>query len=163
MSLVKPHPLWTTLKASPFEVNKSVLVARLLSGLYRSDWHTRHWSTTNKDGFCLLCPQKNIPGDIDHLLVQCEALSDKRDLLFKFWDNQSDDSPSLSTLLKNIRSSTTKEFMQFVLDPSVVPMVISGVQNNLFTLDKVFSLTRTFCYGIHQRRLLLLGRHNYFK
>ena len=116
-----------------------------------------------KKAFAFSVPRKSIPGDIDHLLAECEALFDKRDLLFQFWDKESGDSPSLSTLLKNVRSSTVEEFVQFVLDPSVVPLVISGVQKNLFTLDNVFSLTRTFCYGIHRRRLQLLGRHNSLK
>ena len=34
MSLLKPHPLWTTCKGNSYEVNKSVTVARLLSGRY---------------------------------------------------------------------------------------------------------------------------------
>ena len=38
--------------------------------------------------------------------------------------------------------------------------VITGVQNKLFTLDMAFSLTRTFTYGMHRRRLQLIGRFN---
>ena len=116
----------------------------------------------NKDGFCLLCPLKNIPGDIEHLLVNCEALSSKRDHLFQFFDKQSQDSPFLSSLVKTMRESKTEDFVQFLLDPSVVPLVISDVQKKKYTLDEVFYLTRTFCYGIHRRRLHLLGRFNYF-
>ena len=32
MSLTTPHPLWTTSGSNPFEINKSIIVARLLSG-----------------------------------------------------------------------------------------------------------------------------------
>ena len=161
MSLLRPHPLWTTSKSNSYEVNKSVVVARMLSGRYRSDWLTRHWSPTNKDGFCLLCPLSNTPGDIEHLLVNCEALSTKRDHLFQFFDRQTQNSPPLRSLLNNMRESSTEAFVQFLLDPSVVPLVIHDVQKKLYTLDEVFFLTRTFCYGIHRRRLHLLGRFNF--
>jgi hypothetical protein len=160
MSLLRPHPLWTTCKANSFEVNKSVAVARLLSGRYNSDWHSRHWSSDNEEGFCLLCPGMNIPGTIEHLLVTCEALNPKRSALFNFWDQQSEDSLPLQELLLTIRRSSPKDFSQFVLDPSVVQQVISGCQKKLFQLDEIFHLSRTFSYGIHRRRLQLLGRLN---
>ena len=160
MSLLRPHPLWTTCKANSFEVNKSVAVARLLSGRYNSDWHSRHWSPANEEGFCLLCPGKNIPGTIEHLLVTCEALNPKRSALFNFWDQKSEDSLPLQELLLTIRRSSPKEFAQFVLDPSVVHHVISGCQKKLFQLEEIFHLTRTYSYGIHRRRLQLLGRLN---
>ena len=44
----------------------------------------------------------------------------------------------------------------------LIPMVISKVQKKFYTLDEVFSLTRIFCYGIHCRRLHLLGKFNSF-
>ena len=160
MSLLKPHPLWTTCKSNPFEVNKSVVVARLLSGRYRSDWHCRHWSLTNKEGHCLLCPGENLPGDIEHLLVNCRALEDKRQLLYKFWTQHSAENLSLRNLLNSMRASSITTFVQFLLDPSVVPQVISGCQMESFTIDEVFHLTRTFCYGLHRRRLQLIGRFN---
>ena len=160
MSLKHPHPLWTTSRISPFEVNKSIVVARLLSGRYRSDWHTRHWSQTNKDGNCLLCPGKAIPGTIEHLLVTCEALDSKRITLFDFWKQQSAESPHLQSLISTVLDYNITEYVQFLLDPSVVPVVISGCQKKLFNLDDVFHLTRTFCYAIHRRRLQLLGRFN---
>ena len=51
-------------------------------------------------------------------------------------------------------------FVQFVLDPSVVPEVIRGVQEESFTLAHVFRLTRTYCYAMHRRRMQLLGLFN---
>ena len=138
MSLKHPHPLWTTSRNSPFEVNKSIVVARLLSGRYRSDWHTRHWSQTNKDGNCLLCPGKAIPGTIEHLLVTCEALDSKRITLFDFWKQQSAESPHLQSLISTVLDYNITEYVQFLLDPSVVPVVISGCQKKLFNLGRCF-------------------------
>ena len=37
LSLLHPHPLWTTCRNNSFEVNKSIVVARLMSGRYFSD------------------------------------------------------------------------------------------------------------------------------
>ena len=161
MSLRTPHPLWTTSGSNPFEINKAVIVARLLSGRYRSDWLTRHWSKSNKLGFCTLCPGKNIKGTIEHMLVTCEALTDKRDDLLLYWDQQTEDNNRLQLLTSTMLSSTTSTLVQFLLDPSVVPSVLHGCELQHFTLSDVFSLTRTFCYGIHRRRLQLIGRFNF--
>ena len=69
MSLLHPHPLWTSSNSNPFEVNKSVIVARLLSGRYPTDWLCRKWSKTNTSGSCVLCPELDTPGDIPHMLI----------------------------------------------------------------------------------------------
>ena len=161
MSLQTPHPLWTTSNHSVFETNKSVVVARLLSGRYMSDWHTRHWSPNNKEGHCLLCPGKNLAGTIEHLLVHCEALEEKRQTLLSYLHSQTQEHPQLRSLFTVMLSSPTDNLVQFLLDPSVTPPVISGCQENLFSLKDIFTLCRTFCYGIHRRRLQLLGRFNF--
>ena len=143
---------------NPFEINKSLVVARLLSGRYRTDWLSRHWSKDNKLGHCLLCPGKNLPGTVEHLLSTCEGLSDKRQDLLLFWNQQTQENEHLGLLISNMLSSPAFNFIQFVLDPSAVPQVIEGCQQKLFALDEVFALTRTFCYGLHRRRLQLIGR-----
>ena len=159
MSLLHPHPLWTTCRNSSFEVNKSVVVARLLSVRYFSDWLCRHWSSDNPSGFCILCPGQELPGTIDHMLVSCGALADKRLTLRKYIEEQMVDKPALREVINDVMSSKNiKEVVQFLLDPSVVTSVISAVQLNLFTLDDIFSVTRTYCYAIHRRRLQLTGR-----
>ena len=43
MSLASPHPLWLT-AGSPFEVSKAVIIARMLSGRYRTDKLMSKWS-----------------------------------------------------------------------------------------------------------------------
>ena len=161
MSLTTPHPLWTTSGSNPFEINKSIIVARLLSGRYRSDYLTRHWSKTNKDGSCVLCPGMGFSGTIEHMLVDCDALTDKRNDLLLFWQQQTEENPHLQKLVSAMQSSSSRDFVQFVLDPSVVLAVLDGCQLEHYTLSDVFSLTRTFCYGIHRRRQQLIGRFNF--
>ena len=157
-SLTKPHPLWTTCSNNPFETNKALVVSRLLSGQYASDWHARNWSKDNPEGFCLLCPGRSIPGDIEHLLLDCEALEENRVKIAQYWKTKSEDKPHLQQLLSDVLSSSPQDHVQFLLDPSVVPSVISGCQRGLYSLEEIFPLTRTYCYAMHRRRLQLLGR-----
>ena len=132
MSLKTYHPIWSICSASPFEVNKAICQARLLSGKYRCDWACRHWSVANKEGFCKLCPGKEVLGTIEHMLVECEALEDKRILLHKYLDQQTAEDPHLKELLHSKFNSPTPQLVQFLLDPSVVSEVIVGCQSNLF-------------------------------
>ena len=132
----------------------------MLSGRYRSDWHCRHWSKDNKGGDCLLCPEANIPGTLEHMLVVCPALEEKRTILKNFWAQQSQDNAQLGYLLEDMLSSHAPALVQFLLDPSVVPQVIAGCQKELYSIDEIFRLTRTYCYGLHRRRLQLNGRFN---
>ena len=115
MSLVNPHPLWTTSGNNPFEVNKSVVVARLLSGRYRCDWLARHWSKTNPLGYCLLCPGDDVNGTIEHMMISCPALELKRSELLQYWWTQTDDNIPLQLLLMKFAKSLGSEFVQFVI------------------------------------------------
>ena len=44
MSLVKPHPLWTTCGANSYETNKACIQAKYLSGRFRTDKLLSHFS-----------------------------------------------------------------------------------------------------------------------
>ena len=98
----------------------------MLSGQYRSDWHSRHWSKINKDGHCLLCPGTNVSGTLEHMLVECPALDDKRRILLNFWNQQAEQNPHLQTLLKKVHSLETAQLVQFLVDPSAVSSVIAA-------------------------------------
>ena len=69
MSLLKPQKLWTTCGSNPFEVNKAIVQARMLSGHYPTDKLVRHWSK-NKSCVCLLpgCSGSAL-GSLEHLLL----------------------------------------------------------------------------------------------
>ena len=97
LTLQSPHPVFTTAKQNPFEINKSLVVSKMLSGQYMSDWHSKHWSKINKDGHCLLCPGTNVSGTLELMLVECPALDDKRRILLNFWNQQAEQ--NLQTLL----------------------------------------------------------------
>ena len=112
----------------------------------------------NPLGFCLLCPGKFLFGTVQHLLLHCEALPDKRTRLIELWSAHADEDGHLHSLLKELLQSKPEVLVQFLLDPSVVPQAVALCQQKLVTLSTLYYLTKTWCYGIHRRRLQLLGK-----
>ena len=105
-------------------------------------------------------PGQEILGDIQHLLVGCCALQHKRDDIYNYWNKQTQQKLNLQKLLQSMTANSSRNFCQFLLDPSVVPEVIRGCQEDLFSLNDIFPLTNTFAYAIHRRRLQMIGRFN---
>ena len=89
--------------------------------------------------------------------------------MFDYWDVESSENLHLRRLLQSkvqdlydseLHGDAEKRasFVQFVLDPSVAPEVIIGVQGGHFKLSEIFRLTRTYCYAMHRSRMQLLGK-----
>ena len=96
MSLQKPDPIWTTCGNNSYEVAKAIIQAKFLSGRYRSESLTCHFSRANSPN-CSICPEKPI-GSIEHILTICSSLLPIRSLQLKHLS----DSTSLSTITKGI-------------------------------------------------------------
>ena len=160
MSLTKPHPLWVTAGSNPHEISKAVQQARFLSGRYRSFSLTRHWSVSNKEGFCLSPTCKNVRETTEHILVHCDAYLDCKRRLYALW--LSTKTEGVLKLVLEALSSETSYLLQFILDCSVLPSVIRATQ--LFgqnILHELFYLTRSWCFSIHRQRMKMLGRWNF--
>jgi hypothetical protein len=158
MSLQRPHPIWTTVGSNPYEVTKAIQQARLLSGRYRTEALASHWSN-NPDGYCLAPDCSNILETVKHILLECPAYSENRKRLKTVW--QSSDDRVIDTLTSEALSGTDEYLLQFILDCSILPNVISSTQkHSSLILDKLFYLTRTWCFSIHRSRMKLLGRWN---
>ena len=155
MSLTSPYPMWATAR-SPFEVKKAVVVARMLSGRYRTDRLVRHWSTTNPTGVCLLpgCSGEEV-GSLEHILVYCPALSTVRSDIVKLWSNFMVPRKYLFPVVSNL-TKHENTFMQLLLDPSSIPSVITATQESSDILPCCFYLSRTWIYSIHLRRMKLM-------
>ena len=155
MSLLRPHPLWTTCGSNSYEICKAIIQAKMLSGRYRSDKFVRHFS--DSDGTCQLCTSK-VPGCIQHLLVSCPSLAPTRDRLMQELSMTSDISATRKSIItSSLLSEETA--IQFLLDCSTMPNVIVLTQtegNN--TLEELFRFSRSWCYSMHKTRLKLLGR-----
>ena len=66
--------------------------------------------------------------------------------------------PHLSTVVDHYTSIPAPHLVQFLVDPSVLPLVICLEQEHgEEALFSIFYLTRTYCYSIHQSRLKALG------
>ena len=154
-SLSKPHPILTTPGANPYEVNKSVIQLRMLSGRYRDDRLLRHWTPDNDQGTCKLC--LTYVGDFEHYLSSCVALNPRRQELFKWWLEFSEDDKYLTDLLNAKINSDSDRFTRFVLDPPSDHDFIELSQAKVIDIEVVFRLTRTFCYSIHRARLTFLS------
>ena len=158
MSLSKPHPIWTTCGSSIYEANKACIQAKFLSGRYRTDKLLSHFSKENSV-FCELHPEDPAVGDLDHHLVLCPALQERRKVLFEYWNSITASSPPCRDIIITIMSSPVQKFMQFILDCSVLPEVITATQKHGTVIHNIlFKLTRTYCYSIHRERLKKLDK-----
>ena len=155
MSLFFPHPIWTS-TGSPFEVGKAVIVAQMLSGRYRTDRLTRHWTQSNPDGLCRLPGCLDQEGNLEHILLHCTALSEARSrvvsLISAFLVSRQE-------LFPVIFHYTIKEeglLSQFLLDPTCLPLVISTNKTYPETIKHCLYLARTWCFTIHLSRSKLM-------
>ena len=159
MSLNSPHPIWSSAKSNPYEVTKSVVQARMLSGRYRTEYLCRHWS--NRDGTCLAssCTGLQHPETIEHILLFCPSYSEIRSCHFNRWKSFAEKYQYLSSIISKVLTYQPPYRCQFILDCTVTPDVISLSQiHGQAAVDKLLYLTRTFCYAVHRLRMKNLGR-----
>ena len=83
-SLLQPHQIWTSSAGNSFECCKSTILARMISGRYRTEMMSRFW-TANSSGFCLAATCHQEQGTLEHLLISCPALEHTRHGLHSLW------------------------------------------------------------------------------
>ena len=131
----------------------------MLSGRYRTESLRRHW-IPNSQGHCSLpsCSH-GVTEDLHHILLICPSYHNTRGRILTLWREQLKDLPEiLQTTLQYCNNTNSPNFMQFLLDPSVLPDIITLTQNyGQFILKLLFYLTRTYCHAIHKHRLSALG------
>ena len=159
MSLSSPHPIWTS-SGSPYEVGKAVIAARMLSGRYRTDILSKHWTRDNPEGNCRLPGCSNQEGNLDHILLRCPALAASRARMISLWGAFMVSRPSLFPVIKNYTITEDKFLLQFLLDPSCLPLVITTNLTVPGTLQHCLYLARTWCYSTHLARSKLLLQMN---
>ena len=151
--------LWLAAGSNSFENSKSLIVGKMVSGRYRSDYLCRHWTPTNKMGFCLADTCYEVIGDLVHMLGACPALQSVRARLFKFWMDRSAATPALHSFISEIACATPHNLTKFVLDPSQFPAILAiwkSLGQNI--MNHTYYLTRTFAYYMHREKMLSLGR-----
>lgn len=72
--------------------------------------------------------------------------------------------PPLQALVTRVLASPPLTKMIFILDPSSLPEIVSLCQvYGMAILEIVFYMTRTYAYGLHRKKLILLGKWPYAK
>ena len=127
----------------------------MLSGRYRTAMLTRHWSGS-RSGTCS-APGCMQPENLEHILLCCAYYEQIRIKLRRLWTSSKE--PSVYDLLRQTLAGPSHQLVQFILDPSTHPMVITLTQKmGPEPLMLVSHLTRTWCFSIHRERLKMLGR-----
>ena len=158
MSLLKPHLLWTTCCGNSYELNKASIQAKYLSGRFRTEKLLAKFSSSNSE-FCQLHPSTETVGDLYHHLIFCEALQDRRQALFEYWKKISSENRTAYNILTEAICLPPDIFLQFILDCSALPHVISAADAHGSTLYYIlFKATRTYCYSMYRTRKNLLGQ-----
>ena len=161
--LSSPHPLWVAAGSSPYEINKSTVLCRMVSGRYVTENMSRFW-TENQDGLCLIpaCYYQKTVGDLAHLLLHCPALHTVRENLYHMWLARASAIPPLYTFVTKMLASAPHVRLKFILDPTSMPEIINLYQNlGTDILNTVFYMTRTYAYCIHRKKQILIGRWPY--
>ena len=87
------------------------------------------------------------------------ALSTTRSRLLTYSHNYALQHPMLSDILSTYCTPSSPEFVQFLVDCSSLPLVVTTKQQQgPGVLDKLFHLTRTMVYSLHRDRLKMLDR-----
>ena len=157
MSLLRPHPILTTVGNNSYETNKMIIQLRMLSGRFRSGSLLKYFSPNNS-GVCELCLLEE--EDLSHILLpRCPLLMERRALLIEYSRSFLQNHPVCAELFEQFLTDTEQDnFVQFILDCSTIPAVVRASQLNRNTLNVLFKICRTWCYSLHRTRLKLLGR-----
>ena len=161
LSLTTTHPIWSSLNGNPYQTLKAKTQARFFSGRFRTESLCRFWSD-NKEGVCLLdsCRGLHITEDLEHIVVSCAGLTETRRRLTRFTTDYIADKPILKPLIAAYLCSTQDLFMQFIIDCSILPLVIASYQKYGPTIyEHLFHISRTWCYSLDCDRSKLLGRY----
>ena len=159
MSLTSPHKVLTTAGRKTYEVCKAKIQLQFLSSQYPCGSVTRHWSTDNP-GLCSYppCISKALVETPEHILLFCPAYSAARHNMINMClqiTNPASHHLVMSILLGNCQT----KFMQFLMDCSTIPEVISCAQQyGNEVLNDLFYCSRTWCFSLHRERMKRLDR-----
>ena len=158
IGLTSCHPLFKLCGSSPWEVEKAVCQARLLSGRYRVEALSCHWTVWNRDGLCTLptCwgTEASHQGTVESFLLSCPSLALTRRELQQYTAAKIQGNSVLTAV---VYQCLEEDPVQFWLDCSTVPLVISSVQlHREGLLAALFKLTRNYCHGLHKERKKIL-------
>merc|ERR1712208_88379 len=113
-------------------------------------------------GYCsyLACTHREVVESPEHILLSCQAYHSARLQLISAALRTRNCQTNL-LFLRHLFSSTVN-MMQFLLDPSSIPEIISYVRiNGEDIFNDILYIGRTWCYSLHRERSKRLGRWNF--
>ena len=117
------HPLWWTCLSSSTAVRSATVMAKMLSGRYRSCWLRRHW--TEESGACRLPGCGLVPGDVPHILSgECPALQPYLATTLQHLFDMLNPHPHLLPPFMAALNGDRETVTAFFLDPSTYPGVM---------------------------------------
>ena len=146
------HPALSTVTTT-YEVQKSRIHLKMLVG----DYLTYDLKSIRSGGspHCRCCSnQSSAKEDIVHILTQCDAYNDIRERIYPEFSavcNESKSGLEFQTL------HSEYSLTQFILDPSSLNLE-RRININDPVLEKLFQVSRDFCYTINSRRIEQLRR-----
>ena len=155
----RPHLIWEFSKNHPFESSKAIVIARIMSGRYRTDMLSRHW-TRNRHGFCLASSSCQVPGDLEHMFVTCPAIEPVKSRILSFWSEKTMMCPPLHSFLDRTLSFSPQDFLQFIVNPTIFPEVQQLCHlYGLNLLGLILHITRTYAFHIDRCNRKIRGIH----
>ena len=152
------HPLWWTCSSSPSAVRSATVMAKMLSGRYRSCWLRRHW--TQESGACRLPGCGFLPGDVAHILSgECPALQPYLATTLQHLLDMLSPNPHLLYPVMTALHGDRDAMTSFILDPSTDPYVIRLMQHygRVPVLKPLFQVSRAWVWSAHRARMRMLG------
>ena len=116
----------------------------------------------NRQGYCLAETCDQLVGDLEHMLLHCPALHQARQNLQQMWLKKAAVLPPLYAIVAQVIHSSPANKIKFILDPTSMSEIICLLQTyGKGVLDIVFYMARTYAYGLHRKRLILIGKWPY--
>ena len=113
MSLVSPHPVWSSAGSSPSKVTMATIQAQMLSGRYKTESLCSKWKP-ECTGICLLSPLcSSSPEDLKHILQDCMALIPIRENLLRFTGRYCENLPNISSIIFYFLDLSNSDYCQF--------------------------------------------------
>ena len=150
-SLTKPHYMWTTAAGMPYETSKATVLARMISGRFRTEMFCRYFNKENKQGYCTAPGCNEVPGTLEHVLVTCPALDSTRERMYQMSLDKTVMFPSLHQLIREILVSDEETKTMFFIEPLAFDLVKQdALQIGGHYIKTVSYISRTFVFCMYR-------------
>ena len=91
----------------------------------------------DSSGFCQLPSCTEVTEDLTHILLLCPSYEESRHRVLNMWLEHLTDKPHIQSVVQHYTATQDTDSVQFLLDPSVLPLVISLQQEHTSRLKQL--------------------------